>query len=69
MCMKSIYLTIMMTVMLIIITWSLKQIVKQRLDEMEHPALITEWTSNMDKSDYKKQEKEEHKPSEKKSLL
>ena len=29
--------------------------VKQRHDELKHPALITEWTSNMDKDAYKKQ--------------
>ena len=26
--------------------------VKQRLDKIEHPALITEWTHNMVTSDY-----------------
>ena len=29
--------------------------VKQRLDKLEHPSLITEWTYNMDTSAYVKQ--------------
>ena len=33
------------------------------LDEMEHPALITEWTINMEEDAYKKQAKEKNKPS------
>ena len=53
-----------MTVMLIFITWCLI-FVKQRLYELEHPALITEWKMNLDKSAYKEKEKEKQKPSEK----
>ena len=33
------------------------------LDEMEHHALITEWTINMEEDAYKKQAKEKNKPS------
>ena len=29
--------------------------VKQRLDELEHPSLITEWNHNMDTASYMKQ--------------
>ena len=58
------YLTIMMTVMLISITW-IFLFDKQSLGELKHPALITEWKINTDKSAYKKQAKEKHKPSEK----
>ena len=30
-----------------------KNIIKQHLDKLEHPYLITDWTSNMDETDYK----------------
>ena len=53
MCMKSMNLIIMMNFMLNITTWSLF-FVKQRLDELEHTDLITEWTSNVYKYAYKK---------------
>ena len=51
--MKSMYLVIMMTVMLNLTTWNYF-FVEQRLDYLEYPALITKWTSNMDKDAYKK---------------
>ena len=31
--------------------------VKQRLDKLGHPSLITNWKNNMDKTDYKEQGK------------
>ena len=40
--------------------------VKQNLDELEHPSLITECTSNIDKATYKgKSEKDKKTPEEK----
>ena len=43
---------------------------KQRLDEMEHPVLITKWTTNTDKAAYKQQSgKKKHKPQEKKPIV
>ena len=53
MCMKSMNLIIMMNFMLNITTWSLF-FVKQRLDELEHTDLITEWTINVYEYAYKK---------------
>ena len=53
--MKIMYLIIMMIVTLNLTTWIF--FVKQRLDELEHPALITEWKNNTDKDYYKKQAK------------
>ena len=47
----------MMTVMLNLTTWILVFCVKERLDKLEHSALITEWTSNMEGNAYKKQAK------------
>ena len=41
MCMKSIYIIMMMTVMLNLKIWSLILLVKQSPDELGHTALIT----------------------------
>ena len=57
MCMKSIYIIIMMTDMLNLTTWSYFFIVKHRIYELEHPSLITDWTSKMGGDAYKKQAK------------
>ena len=61
MCKKIVYLTIMMTVMLICLSWSLF-FVKNCIDELEHPSLIISWTSNMNEKSYKEKSKEKHKP-------
>ena len=64
MCMKSMYQSFMMTVMLICITWSFFKI-KQRLYELGHPSLINEWKSDMYNDAYDEQAKDIYKPSEK----
>ena len=45
-----------------------KIFVKYRLYEPEQPALINEWTSNMDEAAYKKQEKENTKNEKKTNI-
>ena len=57
MCIKSMYLIIMMTAMLNLITWSLIIFFRQRLDELEHTDLATERTINMDEDDNKNHKK------------
>ena len=49
--MTHMYLTTMKTVILTLMAWSLI-FFKQRLDEMEDTALVTEWTSNIEEAYY-----------------
>ena len=57
MCMKSIYLINHGGRHVESCNLEFKNVFKKRLDELEHPVLIADWTINMDKDSYKKQAK------------
>ena len=62
--MISMYISFMMTFMLKFTTWNV--FFKQHLDELEHPSLVNEFTSNKDEDDYEEQAKDKKYPSEEK---